>query len=231
MPQPAKSGSKRIVWTILAALLNAELLLLPSILLGHPSLILEDRRLAVFIMSVTVWIILESFASQRPIAQQEPKTSGGCLANLMSAAILALFLVSLTEQALTGIKPFTLSSVLGLILMALGIGLRFLAIRALAAYFFDALIIVSGQPLITNGVYAYIRHPSELGNLCIAFACSIILGSIGGLLFSSVLILPIVLIRIYLEDTSLRQHFPAQFSAYSRDVPALLPWRLPQKPS
>jgi protein-S-isoprenylcysteine O-methyltransferase len=219
MPEKRLSG-----WAVLATLLNAVLLLMPSILLGRPTLILQDSRLASFILIVSSWIILESFAPQR-----DAKSSSGCLANLMSAAILALFFVSLTEQVFMGVQAFSLISLLGFSLMVLGIALRFAAIRALAIYFHDAVIVVSGQNLVTSGIYRYVRHPSELGNLCIAFGCPLLLGSLVGLLFSSLFIVAIVLQRILLEDALLRQHFPEQFSAYSRDVPALLPWRLPQE--
>jgi protein-S-isoprenylcysteine O-methyltransferase Ste14 len=227
-----KSFPKRLLGlTLLAVLLNAALLLIPSILFAYPSLVLEDTRLAAFIVIVTGWIMLESVASHSSSSQQDSKTSSGCLVNLMSAAVLALFLVSLMEQSLTGIQPFTIASLLGLVLMVIGIGLRFAAIHSLASYFLDDVIVVSGQTLVTSGIYAYIRHPSELGNLCIAFGCPVLLGSTSGLLLSSLFLLPIVLLRIHLEDKLLRHHFPEHFPDYSCAVPALLPWRLPQKPS
>lgn len=216
--------SKRLylLSTTLGIVLNLALMLLPSILLGVPKLVLSDRRLMLFLVIISFWVILAANESNRPFLQSQ-QTQARWLPYLMSMAMLSVFLVSLTEQALKGATAFTILAFIGGVIMLLGVILRRLAVHELGAYFLDEVAVVSGQSLIRTGIYSRLRHPSETGNLCIAIGCPLLLGSFIGFIVSTCILLPVVLIRIYYEDHLLMQHYPEQFSAYSRDVPALFP--------
>lgn len=50
---------------ISGVLLNLGLMLLPSILSGVPQLVLVDRRLATFLLIISLWVILDSSGSER----------------------------------------------------------------------------------------------------------------------------------------------------------------------
>lgn len=212
-----------LVLAIVAIIINIGLMLLPSIVLGVPSLVLNDWRLAIFVLLVSLWIILEAVASSKQHHVNHGQTSTQWLPTLMSAAMLFVFLASLTEQALIGVSPFTIPSIIGCVAIVTGMILRFRAIRRLGCYFLDDVIIVDGQSLVTTGIYQHMRHPSEAGNLCIALGSSLLLGSLIGLLSCLVLVLPIVRTRIRLEDNLLLEHYPDSFASYVHDVPALFP--------
>lgn len=209
----------------LGLVLNLALMLLPSILLGVPKLVLSDRRLIAFLVIISFWVILAANESDKTLIHSQ-QTQARWLPYLMSIAMLSVFLVSLTEEALKGATAFTIPAIIGGIAMIVGVILRRLAVHELGAYFLDEVAVVSGQSLIRTGIYSRVRHPSETGNLCIAFGCPLLLGSFIGLIVSTCILLPVVLIRIHYEDRLLMQHYPAQFPTYSRDVPVLFP-RLP----
>jgi protein-S-isoprenylcysteine O-methyltransferase Ste14 len=76
--------------------------------------------------------------------------------------------------------------------------------------------------LVQTGLYAYIRHPLYLGNLCLFVACPLfmatrycwaltVLGAIG------------VLWRIQIEERFLRAHLEG-YGAYMEKTSALVPW-------
>lgn len=214
--------SQYVLSAITGVLLTLGLMLLPSILLGVPNLILNDRRFACFLLIIAFWVILESTGSNQVMIHNVQRQYRW-LPYLMSITMLILFLASLTERALSETTPFTRPAIIGAVSMITGVLLRYLAIRTLGTYFLDDIVLVPGQVLVTTGIYSHLRHPSETGNLCIASGSALLLGStIGGILFLA-LILPIVIIRIKLEDQLLMQHFPDTSSTYVHDVPALLP--------
>ena len=208
---------------LLGVLLNLGLMLLPSVLLGVPRLVLVDRCLATFLLLISVWVILEAVASSDRMYIQGQPIQARWLPYFMSAVMLLGFLIALTEHTLNGSTSFTIFAAIGSVAMGVGMLLRYLAIRALGPYFLDEVIVVSGQPIVTRGIYNRLRHPSEAGNLCIAFGSSLLLASLIGLVIGLFLLLPIVLIRIRLEDRLLMRHDPNRFTAYARDVPALFP--------
>jgi len=205
--------------------LTTGLMLLPSILSGKPHLILIDHRLQVFLVIMALWVVLEARGSNQVMLHNEQRQHTW-LPYVMSASMLCLFLTSLTERALSEITPFTILSIIGAIMMIAGVLLRYFAIRTLGNYFLDDVTVISGQPLITTGIYSRLRHPSEAGNLCIASGAAFLPGSWIGLAIAIFLVLPIVIIRIKLEDRMLMNHYPDTFPAYQQDVPALLPFKL-----
>ena len=219
-----KSKRLYILSAIVGVLLTLGLMLLPSIVLGVPHLALIDHRLQIFLVIISVWVILEARSSTQ-IISPDVQTQAKWLPYVMGASLLLLFMLSLTERALTTVTPFSIVPIMGGIMMSIGVLLRQLAIRKLGDYFLDDVAIIAGQRLVTTGIYSHLRHPSEAGNLCIAFGCSLLLGSRIGLLICIFLVLPIVLKRIQLEERLLMSHFPHQFRAYSQKVSALIPWR------
>lgn len=67
--------------------------------------------------------------------------------------------------------------VLGVLVVAAGIVLRLWAIRTLGRYFTRDVRVQEGQPLITDGPYRFVRHPSYLGGLTSAAGFGLALGN------------------------------------------------------
>ena len=78
------------------------------------------------------------------------------------------------------------------------------------------------QRLVTSGIRARVRHPVYLGHLCEMLAWSLGTGLVVcWLLTAFAIVTGAVMIRM--EDAELEKRFGAEFMAYRRAVPAILP--------
>jgi len=116
-----------------------------------------------------------------------------------------------------------MTTAIGAALMVVGATSRWLSIRTLGKFFLNDVAVVPGQPLMTRGIYRVVRHPSELGTLCLVLGAVTLRESMPGLIAFLVLLLPGVLRRTRLEDAVLRCHHPAAFALYVCDVGGLIP--------
>ena len=78
--------------------------------------------------------------------------------------------------------------------------------------------------MVQEGVYAWMRHPSETGMLLVALGAAILLGSGVAAAVWGALLLPLALARISIEDRCLSEAFGAKHRSYRRRVRALVPF-------
>jgi protein-S-isoprenylcysteine O-methyltransferase Ste14 len=105
-----------------------------------------------------------------------------------------------------------------------GIIFRWLAVRQLGTMFHSNVGTVKHHRLVTQGVYALVRHPSYLGLLlnfvgvAIAFSHPISSGT--------AVLIPLlgILLRIRIEEKVLKERFQAQYSEYMKTSKKLIPW-------
>ena len=83
--------------------------------------------------------------------------------------------------------------------------------------------VVTGHKLATKGPYNFVRHPIYTAMLGMLLANGIAFSYWPALLVAIVVYLGGTQIRIRSEERLLRETFGAEFEAYSRRVPALLP--------
>src|SRR6266536_59221 len=111
----------------------------------------------------------------------------------------------------------------GIVILLLGLVIRWLAIFTLGEYFTRTVTISSDHRIIQSGLYRYLRHPAYIGAL---------LAHLGlGLAFTNwlsfVLIFgPILLAAVYrmqVEEDALRQAFGAEYEEYARNRKRLIP--------
>ena len=114
----------------------------------------------------------------------------------------------------------------GSLVMIVGIGLRWAAMRVLGAYFVSEPRVRSDQALIRCGLYRYLRHPSETGLLCIAGGGVLLLQSWAGLSVAVGFLLPVTLLRIRDEERVLLRDFGEAYRNYSAEVRRLIPYLL-----
>lgn len=116
-----------------------------------------------------------------------------------------------------------LVSLCGLVLIVIGLIIRWVAILTLKKYFTTDVSIQSEHKLMTEGIYGIVRHPAYSGSL---------LSFVGlGLTFANwlstvVIFIPILcafLYRIRVEEAALTEHFGESYIAYRGRVKRLLP--------
>lgn len=114
----------------------------------------------VFVALTVAWAVLEGALSPR-------QRSGSWHATLSGSTLLLVTVAGLVvgEGALVGAVP-----------LVLGIGLRLAAIRTLGDRFTHALELLPGHRLEDEGLYRWMRHPSEVGLLLIGLGTGLLLG-------------------------------------------------------
>jgi len=102
---------------------------------------------------------------------------------------------------------------MGVVMIFLGLILRIVAIGTLKKNFSSRLRIREDHTMTTNGIYHWIRHPAYLGLILIVLGIPVMLSSVLGFLVM-LLVVPLFLHRIKLEERMLIGHFGAEYEEY-----------------
>jgi protein-S-isoprenylcysteine O-methyltransferase Ste14 len=113
--------------------------------------------------------------------------------------------------------------VVGLTLLALGLGLRGWAVVTLGRFFTHDVRVEAGQPVVQSGPYRLLRHPSYTGAL-VAFA-GIGIALDNWLSLASLVLFPLVgfVVRIRREETALTTELGDAYRSYSARTSRLVP--------
>jgi protein-S-isoprenylcysteine O-methyltransferase Ste14 len=119
------------------------------------------------------------------------------------ALVSALGLLA-TAWAAVGFPSFSSPlSWLGLLAIAAGVVLRALAMRALGASFTSEIVAIPGQRLVSHGIYARLRHPSDVGLLLVSLGLAWLGGSAAAAVIALGVVAPSVILRMLREDAAL----------------------------
>lgn len=131
-------------------------------------------------------------------------------------------LLGVTGKGLIRFKH-QLLSLSGIVLILLGLIVRWTAILTLRKYFTVDVSILKGQRIVKTGIYKYVRHPSYAGSL---------LSFLGlGLAFSNwlstiIIFVPVLIAYIYriqVEEKALIKAFEQEYLDYSKNTKRLIP--------
>jgi protein-S-isoprenylcysteine O-methyltransferase Ste14 len=100
--------------------------------------------------------------------------------------------------------------------------IRLWAIKQAGTSFVPHVKVDSKLKLVTNGPYAYVRHPSYLGTVCSDLGIAMIFSSVIGSLALMILVMPALLFRIAKEEQLLSNRFGEGWRKYRSQTP----WRL-----
>jgi protein-S-isoprenylcysteine O-methyltransferase Ste14 len=112
----------------------------------------------------------------------------------------------------------------GLLLILIGMALRFYSIWSLGRLFTVDVTIRDNHEIKKNGVYRFIRHPSYLGSIISFIGFGLSLNNWVSLLIISVLVTSAMLYRINIEEKLLKQQFGSEYSDYMKNSYRLIPW-------
>jgi protein-S-isoprenylcysteine O-methyltransferase Ste14 len=122
--------------------------------------------------------------------------------------------------------PSSLLVVFGLAIAVAGMALRLWAIRTLGRFFTSSVTVQEGQPVLTTGPYAAMRHPSYTGSILTVLGMAIALRSPLGLVLVATVVVPAYLYRIRVEERTMLTGLGDDYAAYRARTPALVPaWR------
>jgi protein-S-isoprenylcysteine O-methyltransferase Ste14 len=111
----------------------------------------------------------------------------------------------------------------GLVIIWLGLAVRVWAIRTLGAAFRTTVEVDQGQPVVTEGPYRWVRHPSYTGLLLITVGFGIAFASWLFLVLCAVLPSLAQLRRIKVEESELVRVLGEPYRAYSARTKRLIP--------
>ena len=125
-------------------------------------------------------------------------------------------------------QPGTLSllpvhSIIGLALFFAGLTIMLVGQTTLWRNYSGTVIIRDDHQLITHGIYRFTRNPIYLGGIMVVTGIPVWAASLRGFLASLVLI-PIVLNRIRLEEKLLTEEFQNAFVKYKETTKKLIPF-------
>ncbi len=183
----------------------------------------------IFLLISLVWIISEVILAR--VKHSKTEDSKGLdkssLRFLWITIIICVFIGVFLGVWRIGWKigyiPVKFISLIGLVLIVLGLIVRWTAILTLKKYFTVDVSIQSNHKIIDKGIYKFIRHPAYTGSL---------LSFLGlGLAFSNwlstlVIFMPVLIAFIYrirVEEKALIQAFGGEYINYSKATKRLIP--------
>jgi protein-S-isoprenylcysteine O-methyltransferase Ste14 len=144
--------------------------------------------------------------------------------------IFAVLASSSDPTSVTAGKSGGSLSDVNLILIGVGLGMilsgliiRIVAIGTLKKNFSSRLRIREGHTLVTNGIYHWIRHPAYLGLILLLLGIPVLLSSVLGFLVM-LLIVPLLIHRMKLEEKMLIGQFGAEYEEYMKGTKRLIPF-------
>lgn len=150
---------------------------------------------------------------------------GGSLAWFWIVIPLAMFLACWVAFSRTGwpLPGMPWPALAGEVFVIVGLMLRWYAIIYLGRWFTVNVAIAADQPLVDDGPYRYLRHPSYTGALLALAGLGLALGNAVSLAIILVLCIPVFLHRIQLEERVLAEAFGTRWDAYCERTWRLLP--------
>ena len=191
----------RVGCQIAAHVVHAVVLMAPTLLLAGFDGI--SWAISCFAIGIIAAAVLESYFVSHDARASKPTVQDPtaiCVARLVGLFLLAIFWSAQIEQL--GRDPrWLMIHAAGAALLVLGIVLRVEAIRALGPRFVSD-IRCDGM-LVRDGIYAWLRHPSEIGLLAIVIGGPLLIGSVVSASVAAMFLVPISLWRMNRENVVL----------------------------
>ena len=114
--------------------------------------------------------------------------------------------------------------VLGVLLIFIGIAVRFLSRKALGKQYSVHVETSEKHKLVTEGIYKHLRHPAYLGLLCLFVGIPLAMGSWAGTIIAIAGGIPSIIFRTNIEENSLSEWFGEDFENYKKKSWRLMPY-------
>jgi len=145
--------------------------------------------------------------------------------SLLISGIL-VYVSGIAEYVFVVKKINTAVSIVGLLLVTIKIMLKFWSIKTLGKLWSIQIEIRKDHELIKGGPYRYVRHPSYLSTIIEVFGGLLVVNAYYSIILTCFLYVPLIIIRIVLEERQLLIKFGERYIEYSCEVPMLLPFKM-----
>ena len=178
-------------------------------------------------MVIILWVLSEVLLTifvraQRGVARSQDRVSFIILyGGIFLGVALAILLKSQKWAAIN--LNFYLLNAFALALLLAGIVVRATAILTLGRFFTTNLAVQTGQRVVRQGLYRWMRHPSYTGCLITVTGIGLCFGNWMSLAAAFLGIFIGYSVRILIEEAALRAHFGEEFEAHKKRTWAVLP--------
>ncbi len=140
------------------------------------------------------------------------------------AGILLAIIVAFTfsQQKIALLPEWTFYP--GIALMIGGVFVRLWSIAILGRFFSMLVSVQEGQPIIREGPYRYIRHPSYTGAILVLMGLGLAIQSWGAVLILVLMSGIVYGYRIRVEEKALVENRGKEYIAYMKDTKMLIPF-------
>lgn len=112
----------------------------------------------------------------------------------------------------------------GLIVIGIGIIIRFIAVNSLGKFFTVDVTIRQEHQLKQDGFYKIVRHPSYSGSILSFVGFGISLNNWVSLFVVTIAIFTAFMKRIRIEEAVLQSRFGEEYTSYAKKTYRLIPW-------
>jgi protein-S-isoprenylcysteine O-methyltransferase Ste14 len=179
-----------------------------------------------FIATAVAWAVVElrQSAVRRAGATHEDRGSRAVLSVTVGVGALLGTLATHRTPDLT-IEPRRAAELAALLLLWGGVGLRVWSFHTLGRYFTFTVQTSRDQPVIANGPYRVVRHPSYTGLLLAILGVAVVaLGNWLGVVILEALAVVAVVYRIHVEEGALLRTLGDDYRDYARSRKRLVPF-------
>jgi protein-S-isoprenylcysteine O-methyltransferase Ste14 len=180
----------------------------------------------VFVLVSLIWVLSEvvlAFAKRSFSSSAEKRDQSSLRLLWLTIAIAVTLGVLLGIRGIGYISGVPWFSYLGLVLMLLGLVVRWAAIITLKRYFTVDVAIATDHQLVERGLYRHIRHPAYAGSLFSFLGLGVAFSNYLSIIVIIVPITAVFMYRIKVEEAALHSAFGDQYAAYCRRTKRLLP--------
>jgi protein-S-isoprenylcysteine O-methyltransferase Ste14 len=121
------------------------------------------------------------------------------------------------------IRPGAAAFAAGMAILVAGLVLRGWSFKTLDEYFTFTVMVSTDQPVVANGPYRLLRHPSYTGILLGCIGAGLTSANWVGLATMALLPLSVILWRIHIEENALMTTLGDRYRAYASQHHRLVP--------
>jgi protein-S-isoprenylcysteine O-methyltransferase Ste14 len=195
-----------------------------------PLIYTDARAAGIFAAACLVWLLPEWLGWRRQMSRVSRKHASPADRSSMTILVVLQWIGLALNFILAGVWPAAAIAwhqaaifVLGIILIPLGVGLRWYSIRMLGEYFTRDVAVSADQPVVERGPYRYLRHPSYTGTFVTMLGVGLATGNWVGLICLLASVFAGHYYRVNVEEQALMRTLGQPYVQYMQRTKRFIP--------
>jgi protein-S-isoprenylcysteine O-methyltransferase Ste14 len=196
-----------------------------------PLIYTNPAAAGLFLVACLIWLVPEAAGTRRQMGKVsrnadllQDRGSYVMLVGLQWTGLALNFLLAWWLPAAAISWQRTGLFFLGLTIIILGVALRWYAIGVLGRYFTRDVVVSHDQPVIQNGPYRLIRHPTYSGTFLTMLGVGLAVTNWASLISLLICVFLGHMYRVRIEEKALIRTIGQPYSEYMRHTKRFIPW-------